>query len=71
MTQIALEQLLDKAEGSTYKLVIISARRALEIAEGAPKLVSADSNAKATKIALQEIAADKVRYKKLKKEKKK
>jgi DNA-directed RNA polymerase omega subunit len=67
MSQVALENILDKSNFSIYKLVIIAARRALEIAEGAPQLVALDKNLKATTIALSEIAQGKVVYKKSKK----
>ena len=41
MTYVALEKLLDKSCDSVYKLVILASKRALEIAEGQPKLVDA------------------------------
>ncbi len=67
MSQIAIESILDRSDYSIYKLVIIAARRALELAEGAPQLVVADKNLKATTIALSEIVQGKVIYKKSKK----
>lgn len=66
MVYVALENLLDKSGGSVYKLVILAFRRALEIAEGQPKLVEVDSSTKPSSIALSEIAEGKVRYQKLK-----
>ena len=69
MVYIAIERLLDKSDNSVYKLVNLASRRALEIAEGQPKLVSANSSAKPSTIALQEIAEGKIRYKKAKPEK--
>lgn len=66
MTYIPTEQLLDKSDGSIYRLVNLAARRALELAEGAPKLIKT-SNTKATTIALEEIAAGVVRTNKEKK----
>jgi len=69
MSYEPLEKLLDKADGSIYKLVIVSAKRALELAEGAPRLVQIDNNAKPTRIALREIACCQVRYKQPKKAK--
>jgi DNA-directed RNA polymerase subunit omega len=66
MAYVPIEKLLDKSENSIYKLVILASKRALEIAEGQPKLVDADSSFKPSTIALYEIAADKVRYKKAK-----
>mgnify|MGYP001608212163 CR=1 FL=1 len=66
MPYVALEKLLDKSEGSIYKLVILASKRALEIAEGQPKLVAANSSTKPSTIALQEIAEGKVEYAKKK-----
>ncbi len=63
---VALENLLDKSDNSIYKLVILASKRALEIAEGQPKLVNVDSSLKPSTIALHEIAEGKVRYKKTK-----
>lgn len=54
------EQLLDKSMGSIYKLVILASRRALEIAEGQPKLVDDDASIKPSTVALHEIAAGKI-----------
>ncbi len=69
MSYVPLEKLLDKSEKSVYKLVILASKRALEIAEGQPKLVDANSATKPSTIALYEIAAGKVQYKKIKPEK--
>lgn len=66
MAYVPIEKLLDKSNNSLYKLVILASRRALEIAEGQPKLVEASSSAKPSTIALLEIAANKVRYKSIK-----
>ena len=66
MAYVPIEKLLDKSNNSVYKLVILASRRALEIAEGQPKLVEAGSSAKPSIIALLEIAANKVRYKSIK-----
>jgi DNA-directed RNA polymerase omega subunit len=63
---VALEDMLDKSDNSIYKLVILASKRALEIAEGQPKLVNVDSSLKPSTIALHEIAKGKVRYKKTK-----
>jgi DNA-directed RNA polymerase omega subunit len=49
------ENLLDKSQGSIYKLVILAAKRALEIAEGQPKLVDCPAALKPSTIALEEI----------------
>lgn len=66
MTYFISDNLLDKCDKSVYKLVNLASRRALEIAEGQPKLVDADSSLKPSTIALREIAEGKVYYKKIK-----
>lgn len=66
---IPIEPLLKKV-GSIYKLVIIAARRALELNDGAPRLVEIDPKAKASTVALAEIAAGKVSVKLREKRKK-
>jgi DNA-directed RNA polymerase omega subunit len=63
---VALEDLLDKSDNSVYKLVILASKRALEIAEGQPKLVECNPSLKPSTIALHEIAEGRVRYKKAK-----
>jgi DNA-directed RNA polymerase omega subunit len=64
MAYVDLERLLNKTGGSVYKLVVLASRRALEIAEGNPKLVEANLNTKPSIVALEEIAEGKVHYKK-------
>lgn len=64
MVYVPLEKLLDKSNNSVYKLVVLASRRALEIAEGQPKLVNVPASMKPSTVALFEIAAGKVRYKK-------
>lgn len=54
-----IETLLEKV-GSTYKLVILAARRALELNDGAPPLIETDSKKKPLVVALEEIAAGKI-----------
>ena len=61
MAQVAVEELLKRC-GSMYKLVILAAKRAKEIAEGAPPLVEMDHK-KVTSVALEEIRQGKVYYK--------
>lgn len=56
---VPLEKLLDKT-GSLYKLVIIAAKRALELNDGAPRLVDGNPKEKPALVALREIAAGKV-----------
>jgi len=60
------EQILDKSMGSIYKLVILASKRALEIAEGQPKLVTEDASLKPSSVALHEIAAGKIVARKIK-----
>ena len=62
MKYVPLEKLVDKTNGSVYKLVILASKRALEIAEGQPKLVDIDSSVKPSTIALHEIAEGKITY---------
>ncbi|MFA4984545.1 MAG: DNA-directed RNA polymerase subunit omega [Candidatus Omnitrophota bacterium] len=59
-----IQDILDKSDNSVYKLVIMASKRALEIAEGQPRLVNLDANIKPSTVALAEIAENKVRYKK-------
>jgi DNA-directed RNA polymerase omega subunit len=67
MEYMPIEKLLDKADNSMYKLVMLAAKRTLELVEGQPSLVSANSSLKPSNIALEEIAKGKVRLKKKKK----
>ncbi len=60
------EQLLDKSMGSIYKLVILASKRALEIAEGQPKLVADNASVKPSTVALHEIAEGKIEARKTK-----
>lgn len=61
MAYMALEKLLDKTEGSVYKLVVLASRRALELAEGQPKLVEVPgASSKPSIIALHEIMESKL-----------
>jgi len=69
MDYVSIEQMLDKSDNSIYKLVILASKRALELAEGQPKLVEVSLSSKPSVVALREIAAGKVRYQKTKPEK--
>lgn len=60
MEYVPLEKLLDKSLGSIYKLVILASKRALEIAEGQPKLIECSALIKPSTVALLEIAAGKI-----------
>jgi len=62
MQDIAIDSLLGKT-GSMYKLVILAALRAIDLSEGAAKLVDASPDSKATNIALKEIIEGKILYK--------
>jgi len=67
MGYVPLESMLDKTNYSIYKLAILASKRALEIAEGQPRLVAnLSSSMKPSTVALYEIAAGKVHYKKIK-----
>lgn len=57
-----IQQLYNKV-GSLYKLVILAARRAIELSEGAPKLVDAPIDEKVTNIAVAEVFQGKISYK--------
>jgi DNA-directed RNA polymerase subunit omega len=67
MIEANYDELLKKVD-SKYTLVIASAKRARQILDGAPLLLSIDYDKKTRKpvtIALQEIAADKIKYERL------
>ena len=61
MAQVAIEELLKQCN-SVYKLVLLAAKRAKEVAEGSPALVDTVHN-KVTSIALDEILQGRVLYK--------
>ncbi len=64
MYYAALEKMLDKTDGSIYKLVVVASKRALELAEGNPKLVQeVNAGAKPSTVALREISEGKVKTK--------
>ncbi len=56
-----IEDLLKKVP-STYKLVILASRRAFDINDGSPKLISTKLE-KASQIALEEIRKGKITFK--------
>lgn len=66
MGYVDRENLLGRSEGSIYKLVNLAAKRALEIAEGQPKLVDVNAAFKPSTVALYEISANKVQAKRVK-----
>ncbi|MCM8819493.1 MAG: DNA-directed RNA polymerase subunit omega [Candidatus Omnitrophica bacterium] len=59
---IPLEKLLDEADGSIYKLVILAAKRAFYLAGGEKPLIDNPSE-KAIDNALREIMEGKIRVK--------
>ena len=61
MTQAPIDELVKECH-SIYKLVVMAARRAKDLSQGAPKLVQADLK-KVSSIALEEIRQGKVRLK--------
>jgi DNA-directed RNA polymerase omega subunit len=63
--QMPLEELLKRTK-SVYKLVNLAAKRALQLNEGAPKLIENEETKKFSTIALKEIIEDKINYKKQK-----
>lgn len=60
MIKPPLEALLDRVENK-YALVIVAAKRARQLREGALPMVDIDSNNPVT-LALEEIAAGKIRF---------
>ena len=62
MREIPTEVLINKI-GSVYKLVIIAAKRAIELGAGAARLVNMPADTKLTTIALQEILEGKISMK--------
>ena len=61
MAYVPVEEVL-KDGNSIYKLVILAARRAAELNNGAPKLVEASMQTKVSTVALEEIRQGKVVY---------
>ncbi len=64
MSYVPLERLIDKSNGSMYELVVMAAKRALQLADGAARLIEAPSDMKVTTLAMEEIAQGKVFMKK-------
>lgn len=63
MHDAPIDKLLDKTH-SIYKLIILASKRAIELADGAQRLVDAPADTKPAHIALDEILAGKIEYKK-------
>lgn len=53
----------ETGQGSIYKMIITAATRAIELNEGAKKLVDAKPEESFLKVALKEISEGKVAYK--------
>lgn len=62
MHKVDIQQLFGQT-GSLYKLVVLASMRAIELSEGAAKLIDAPVNAKAMNVAIDEIAQGKISYK--------
>jgi len=66
MAYLATDKMIGSSCSSIYKLVILAAKRGLEIAEGQPKLVEANVNVKPATVALMEITAGLISCKRIK-----
>jgi DNA-directed RNA polymerase omega subunit len=62
MHSIQIAELMKKT-GSTYKLVILVTRRAIELTEGAAKLVESSPEEGPISVALKEVASGRISYK--------
>ena len=60
MGYVPLEDLLPKSGFSIYKLVRMASNRAIELADGQPRLVDVPSQMKTSTVAFEEIRAGKV-----------
>lgn len=63
-----LEKLLTKSGYSIYKLVRMASKRAMELADGMPRLIENPSSQKTATIALEEILNGKVGLKEFEKD---
>ena len=61
-SNMAIDNLINKT-GSLYKLVMLTALRAVELSDGAANLVGEKPDAKPVNVALKEIMEGKVSYK--------
>jgi len=66
MIPVPMEALIDKTQ-SSYKLVLLAARRAIELESGKPRLVDVPATTRPAQIALHEIFEGKVWLKQNKK----
>jgi DNA-directed RNA polymerase omega subunit len=69
MAYVSVQDLLAKTK-SMYKLVVLASMRAVELNNGAARLIEESSSEKVSTIALEEIAQDKVKLKEEKQAKK-
>lgn len=60
-----LEKLLPQSGSSIYRLVLMAAKRATELADGAARLIDFPSSEKTATVALEEICANKVMLKEI------
>ncbi len=63
---IPIDLLINKV-GSLYKLVVLASRRAIELGEGAAKLVDVAKDVRPFSVALKEILEGKITYKEVEK----
>ncbi len=63
MSYVPLEKMIDKTDFNMYRLVVLAAKRAVALEEGAANLINADSHLKKTTVALLEIAEGKIKVK--------
>jgi len=62
MQDVPIENLMSRIH-STYKLAILTFLRAIELSEGAARLVDAPQEEKTINVALKEISEGKISYK--------
>ena len=55
MNYVPLEKCLENSGGSIYKLTVMVAKRAQELAEGAKPLIESGSESKPIRLALEEV----------------
>lgn len=70
MSYVPLEKIVNENQSSLFKMVLVAAARANELVQGAQPLVKTSSK-KASTVAMEEIAAGKVRCDEPKEKKKK
>ncbi len=63
MSYLSIQPLLEKVD-NIYQLVLLASQRAMELTNGAPKLVEASLKTKASTVALDEIRQGKISLKK-------